>query len=154
MSENDRINWAEWMRTLGYQVRRVREFLGLSQEQLAKAAGVSQGAVSRLEAGRGLATPLLVVLRIHRTLHRALRAIEPSLLNESLRRALELDDVLTPAPDDSRDTLPRPDPGLAEFLALYDSLPARERQTLVAVVRATAEALAGSPAPGLDAEKA
>jgi transcriptional regulator with XRE-family HTH domain len=154
MSENERVNWAEWMRALGRQVRRVREFLGFSQEQLAKSAGVSQGAVSRLEAGRGLATPLLVVLRIHRTLHRALRAIEPSLLNESLRRALELDDVLTPAPDDVRDTLPGPDPGLAEFLALYDSLPVRERQTLVSVVRATAEALAGASAPGLSAEKA
>ena len=153
MSENERVNWSEWMRALGKQVRRVREFLGLSQEQLAKSAGVSQGAVSRLEAGRGLATPLLVVLRIHRTLHRALRAIEPRLLNEPLRRALELDDFLTPMPDDPRDLLPGPDPGLAEFLALYDSLPARERQTLVTVVRATAEALAGAVPPGASAEK-
>jgi transcriptional regulator with XRE-family HTH domain len=154
MNENDRINWAEWMRTLGHQVRRVREFLGLSQEQLAKSAGVSQGAVSRLEAGRGLATPLLVVLRIHRTLHRALRAIEPTLLNESLRRAVELDDVLTPMPDETHDALPRPDTALAEFLALYDSLPQRERQTLISVVRATAEALAGTAPLGARAEKA
>lgn len=152
MSENERVNWAEWMRALGKQVRRVREFLGLSQEQLAKSAGVSQGAVSRLEAGRGLATPLLVVLRIHRTLHRALRAIEPSLLNEPLRRALEFDDVLTPMPDDPRENLPGPDPGLTEFLSLYDSLPARERQTLISVVRATAEALAGAVPPSV-AEK-
>lgn len=154
MSENDRVNWAEWMRTLGRQVRRVREFLGLSQDTLARSAGVSQGAVSRLEAGRGLATPLLVVLRIHRTLHRALRAIEPSLLNESLRRALELEDVLTSVSDDARDALPGPDPGLAEFLALYDGLPPRERQTLRSVVRATAEALAGTSPLGESAEKA
>jgi transcriptional regulator with XRE-family HTH domain len=135
-------------------VRRVREFLGLSQEQLAKSAGVSQGAVSRLEAGRGLATPLLVVLRIHRTLHRALRAIEPTLLNEPLRRAVELDDVLIPMPDEPHDALPRPDTALAEFLALYDSLPQRERQTLISVVRATAEALAGTAPLGARAEKA
>jgi transcriptional regulator with XRE-family HTH domain len=154
MSENERVNWAEWMRALGRQVRRVREFLGLSQEQLAKSAGVSQGAVSRLEAGRGLATPLLVVLRIHRILHQALRAIEPSLLNEPLRRALELDDVLSPMPHEARDALPGPDTGLAEFLALYDSLPPRERQTLISVVRATAEALAGASPLGVNAEKA
>src|SRR6476646_2563227 len=99
METQKTIDWRAWMLAFGRQERRVREFLGLSQEQLAKSAGVSQGAVSRLEAGRGLATPLLVVLRIHRTLHRALRAIEPSLLNEPLRRALEFDDVLTPMPD-------------------------------------------------------
>jgi transcriptional regulator with XRE-family HTH domain len=154
MSENDHVNWAEWMRTLGRQVRRVREFLGLSQEQLAKAAGVSQGAVSRLEAGRGLATPLLVVLRIHRTLHRALRALDPSLLNDELRRALELDDVLAPAPDQSPDALPRQDAGLAEFLELYHALPPRERQTLLSIVRATAGALAGTAPLAATAEKA
>jgi len=47
------------------QLRRVREFLGLSQDQVARLAGVSQGAVSRLEAGRGLATPMVVVLKVH-----------------------------------------------------------------------------------------
>jgi hypothetical protein len=55
-------------------------------------------------------------------------------------------------PDDARENLPAPDPGLAEFLSLYDSLPARERQTLISVVRATAEALAGAVPPGV-AEK-
>ena len=57
-------DWSNWMRDLGREVRRQREFLGLSQERLARAAGVSQGAVSRLEAGRGLATPLLVAVKI------------------------------------------------------------------------------------------
>ncbi len=42
--------------------RRVREFLGLSQVQLARLAGISQGGVSRFESGRGLSTPLLVVV--------------------------------------------------------------------------------------------
>src|SRR5262245_49212375 len=59
------VEWGEWMRAFGRQERRVREFLGLSQDQLARLAGVSQGAVSRLEAGRGLATPLLVVMKIN-----------------------------------------------------------------------------------------
>jgi len=48
---NEAVDWREWMRGLGRQLRRVREFLGLSQDQVARLAGVSQGAVSRLEAG-------------------------------------------------------------------------------------------------------
>src|SRR2546422_5488972 len=49
---NEAVDWREWMRGLGRPLRRVREFLGLSQDQVARLAGGSQGAVSRLEAGR------------------------------------------------------------------------------------------------------
>ena len=55
---------SDWMRDLGCEMRRLREFLGLSQERLAQAAGASQGAVSRLEAGRGLGTSLLTAVRM------------------------------------------------------------------------------------------
>ena len=65
MAAIDKAEWQAWMRSLGLQVRRVREFVGLSQEQVARTAGVSQGAVSRLEAGRGLGTPLLVTTVDH-----------------------------------------------------------------------------------------
>ena len=44
-------DWSNWMRDLGREVRRLRAFLGLSQERLAKAAGVSQGGSQ--PAGRG-----------------------------------------------------------------------------------------------------
>ncbi|TMB05432.1 MAG: helix-turn-helix domain-containing protein [Deltaproteobacteria bacterium] len=84
------IDWAKWMRELGARIRRVREFVGLSQEQLARLAGVSQGAVSRLEAGRGLATPLLVLMKINVPLLRALRGLDPSILNpRSWRRGAD-----------------------------------------------------------------
>src|SRR5207247_8233855 len=82
---NEATDWREWMRGLGRQLRRVREFLGLSQDQVAQLAGVSQGAVSRLEAGRGLATPLVVVLKVHLVLSRALRAFDPALPDEEVR---------------------------------------------------------------------
>src|SRR5439155_19909934 len=59
------IDWAQWIRELGSRIRHVREFVGLSQEQLARLAGVSQLGVIRLEAGRGLATPLLVRLKLN-----------------------------------------------------------------------------------------
>src|SRR5437867_6811998 len=87
---NEAVDWAVSMRGLGRKLRRVREFLGLSQDQVARLAGVSQGAVSRLEAGRGLATPMLVVLRVQLVLVSALRAFDPAMLDEQLRASLDL----------------------------------------------------------------
>src|SRR5881396_910323 len=87
---NETVDWREAMRGLGRQLRRVREFLGLSQDQVARLAGVSQGAVSRLETSRGLATPMLVVVRINLVLARELGKLEPSLLDAALRRTLDM----------------------------------------------------------------
>src|SRR5437867_3667480 len=78
------------MRELGLRLRRVREFLGLSQDQVARMAGVSQGAVSRLEAGRGLATPMLVVLKVQVVLGRAIAQLDPGILDDQLRQSLDL----------------------------------------------------------------
>src|SRR2546429_6620461 len=74
---NETVDWREGMRDLGRQLRRVREFLGLSQDQVARLAGGSQGAVSRLEAGRGVPPPLMVVLKVHPGLAPAPRAVDP-----------------------------------------------------------------------------
>src|SRR5438067_8739639 len=87
---NETVDWREGMRDLGRRIRRVREFLGLSQDQVARMAGVSQGAVSRLEAGRGLATPMLVVLKVHVVLARALAQLDAGLIDDRLRDSLDL----------------------------------------------------------------
>src|SRR5437899_12455743 len=99
---NETVDWREGMRDLGRQLRRVREFLGLSQDQVARLAGVSQGAVSRLEAGRGLATPMKVVLKVHRGLTRALRAFDPAIPDEERRATLGLDRLIPPPTDSGR----------------------------------------------------
>jgi transcriptional regulator with XRE-family HTH domain len=142
------IDWRAWMLAFGRQERRVREFLGLSQEQLARQAGVSQGAVSRLEAGRGLATPMLVVLKINLAMRRALRDVDPALLNDDLRRVLQIEDRLSPRVGDvGVDALPiTKDPGLEELIRIYRGLPDRQRQTFLSVIRAAAEALTGAAA--------
>jgi transcriptional regulator with XRE-family HTH domain len=146
--ENNRVDWSRWMRALGRQGRRAREFLGLSQEQLADLAGVSQGAVSRLEAGRGLATPMLVVLKINLALARGLRKIDPTMLNADLRRVLEIEQRLSPPVGDvGFEALPiTHDPDLEEMVRIYRNLPERQRRTFLTVVRATATALAATPA--------
>src|SRR5262245_38851212 len=82
--------WRQWMRDFGQRLRRTRDFLGLSQEEVARLAGVSQGAVSRLETAHGLATPLLVVLKVQQAIAHHLRKLDPALLNAELRRNLEL----------------------------------------------------------------
>src|SRR5215468_2489125 len=79
-------DWQRWMRDLGAQVLRIREFLGFSQEQLARLAGVSQGAISRLENGRGLATPLLVVLKTCGALRAALMHVDQEILSPEARQ--------------------------------------------------------------------
>jgi transcriptional regulator with XRE-family HTH domain len=144
MSGTEQADWARWMHALGRQGRRAREFLGLSQEQLADLAGVSQGAVSRLEAGRGLATPMRVVLKIHLALTRALRRVDPSLLDEQLKKVLEIEHRLSPPIGDiGIEALPLTrDPDLEELVRVYRALPERQRRTFLTVVRATATALA------------
>src|SRR5262245_64411788 len=61
-------DWAKFIRDSGQRIRKAREFLGLSQDQLARLADVSQGAVSRVEAGRGLAAPVLTVVQLNRAM--------------------------------------------------------------------------------------
>src|SRR5213593_5115723 len=92
---NEAVDWREWMRGLGRQLRRVREFLGLSQDQVARLAGVSQGAVSRLEAGRGLATPMVIVFKVHQVLAKGLGAFDPALLDDQIRESLGLGGLMS-----------------------------------------------------------
>ena len=78
--------WREWMRALALQVRRTREFLGLTQRELAQRAGVSQGAVSRFEGGRAMSAWFLTIVRLNVALAQALGTIDPSALSEEARR--------------------------------------------------------------------
>src|SRR5262245_8943570 len=143
METNTNVNWREWMQGLGRQARRVREFLGLSQEQIARLAGVSQGAVSRLEGGRGLATPLLVVVKLNLAMRQALASYEPEMLSPEVRRVLETDFHIPETAQGRFVEYPlAKDPAVEELVRLYRGLPERQREKLLAVVRATASALA------------
>lgn len=141
--EKPGVDWAQYMRGLGRHKRRMREFLGLSQEQLARLAGVSQGAISRLEAGRGLATPLLVVVKINAALKREFGRFDPELLSEEARQLRDQDDRSAPPPQGFRDVPLTRDPCLEELIRLYQGMPDRQHERLLSVVRATATALAG-----------
>ena len=123
----------------------MREFLGLSQEQLARLAGVSQGAVSRLEAGRGLATPMLVVMKINLALRRSLGDLDPELLNDDLRRMMRMEEQASPAVGEAGVDPPvTKDPGLAEIVRHWRNVAERQRDIFLSVVRAAAQALASA----------
>src|SRR5689334_23930879 len=118
----------------------------MSQEQLARMAGVSQGAVSRLEAGRGLATPMLVVLKVNVVLARALTQLDAGLIDDQLRDSLDLGSLSRLGAVDKNGDVPiTKDPELEEIVELYHALAGRQRRTLVAVVRATARSLVKTP---------
>lgn len=158
--------WREWITAFGLHVRRVREFLGLSQEQVARAAGVSQGAVSRFEGGRGLSTPFVGIMKIVLALAHALKQIDPELLSDDLRAFLhrnlevfELPDVMTPETTSADATSSEvgppssshfarfalaPNPELARVLKLYHELPESKRPAFLSVMEATITAIRDS----------
>ena len=143
--------WRQWITEFGAHVRRVREFLGLSQEQVARAAGVSQGAVSRFEGGRGLSTPFVGIMKINLALAHALKELEPDLLTDEVRRFMKHLDVLK-LPDDAATPVGpvgpnfkkiqlSTNPELLQVIELYYELPESKRQAFIAVMTATISAL-------------
>ncbi len=139
------IDWARWMRDLGLQVLRAREFLGLSQDQLARLSCVSQGAVSRLENGRGVATPLVVVTKICAALRSALAHVDPALLSEEARRIVASGMSLPDPQQTLMGASPASDAGLEELLRIYHRMSERQRGQVLVVLRAMAEALSPPP---------
>lgn len=147
--------WRQWMRGFGQHVRRVREFLGLSQGRLAKMAGVSQGAVSRFEAGRGLNAPFIIILRMNMALARALRTMDPALLTEDVHRFLRHMEFLRLPTDPGAPPLPggialTHERGLEDVIRLYRRLPAASRRAFAAAM----QAFATTSAPELGAPRA
>jgi transcriptional regulator with XRE-family HTH domain len=138
-----RLDWSGWIKGLGKQARRVREFLGLSQEQVARLAGVSQGAVSRFEGGRGLATPLLVVMKVNAALRSGVAAMDHDVLSDDARRLFSFEAYGLQEHPEAAPPITK-EPELEELIRLYRDLPERQRQRLLTVVRATAAAL-GAP---------
>lgn len=147
-----RADWEGWMRGMGRYTRRLRELVGLSQEQLARLAGVSQGAVSRLEAGRAVNTPMIAVMKINAAMRHALADLGAHELSAETRRLMDIPARGTPKTEAGFDQFPvTRDPLLTEFVRLFWQVPARHREGLVQVARAAADMLGGPP--GRDTKK-
>ena len=141
--------WRDWMIALGARVRHLRELVGLSQEQLAKQVGVSQGAISRLEMGRGMNTPLLLALRVYAGLTTALREVDPLLLTADARALIAQFEALQLPGEEDTSTQPAAYsllvvPEFEQVVRLCSRVPAVRRVAFVKVVQALAAALCGA----------
>jgi transcriptional regulator with XRE-family HTH domain len=133
-----------WMEGLGRHTRRTREFLSLTQEQLATAAGTSQAAISRLEHGGALGTPYLVVVAVQRALTEALRHLSRG----GWQQATAAPDPVHPSvlPEAESATAK---PGLdtdeewLRYVAAYRGAAPAQRSHLVVVVEAVASTVPG-----------
>jgi len=102
-------------------------------------AGVSQGAVSRLEAGRAVATPFLVVANIHGALETALESAEPATVSADLRLLFKPERFLSTGDDATErgaKDLVSTDHALEELVVRYRHLPPKKRATVLAIMRA------------------
>jgi transcriptional regulator with XRE-family HTH domain len=142
-ASGDEARWRPWMVELGQQIRRLRRLVGLSQQELAELADVSQGAVSRLETARGLATPLLIVVKINLALTAELRKFDTTVSNAGLSRTRSVPDLLR-LPDGAlgSDRIScSPDPTFEAFVRLFRETSVRHREGLLAIMRAAIAAL-------------
>ena len=139
----------ELIRDLGRWTRNVRELLGFSQDKLAKLAGVSQGAISRVEAGKGIATPMVTFWKINQVFVKFLSQLDP--LSDEARGMLERARSLSrPIPEhaDEQSPFELVDPVLARLISTYHTLPEQKRQHFLHVLDATAMGMAPhSPPP-------
>ena len=89
---------------------------------------------------------MLVVLKVHVVLARALTQLDAGLIDDQLRDSLDLGSIARLGAADKNGDVPiTKDPELEEIVELYHALTGRQRRTLVAVVRATARSLVKTP---------
>jgi len=97
-STND-FDWNQWMSMLGRRMRNLRQSLGLTQEQLARQAGVSQGSLSRFESGASQSVAGVIVLKFVVALARQSRGPTQQLLVEAIVDMVRrLESLGTPSP--------------------------------------------------------
>ncbi len=128
---------------VGRHVRSVRTFLCLTQVELARASGVSQCAISRLENATGVATPHVVIVQVQRALAEGLRSLQERLpFSPEVLEMLQHPSMFAEASTNDRPLVA--DPILHEYLAQYVSVEPSLRPHLLSMVRASVEALVGS----------
>ena len=123
----DAARWHDVMKLVAWHIHDLRDLLGLSQDQLAMRAGVSQGAVSRMEGGRCSETPLLTYARVVAAFCQQLGPLREQLRPE-VRGMLELVERLLVVDGGPREPLALfDDPPFQSLLRVYGKLEPPDR---------------------------
>lgn len=144
MTEPMRETTPEWLRhiaMLGHVVQELRQMLGLSQQTLADRAGISQGAISRLESGEHPEVPLISVARVAQALSQLAPWVD-GVLPRTQSALFELARDLPPSVTGKGEP---PDPGLRRLLNAYWLLTPPRRAVLIELVLPLASYLNGAP---------
>jgi transcriptional regulator with XRE-family HTH domain len=128
--------WQEIVDALGTTVRDLRMLLGWSQQQLADRAIVSQGTISRMEAGQCAAVPFHSVVVVLRTL-----AAGAATLNLPLSPTATQMLAFAPTLNGDFTAIDAPDPVFAEIAHTLTRIPRKYRAGFLAIVRAAAATL-------------
>jgi transcriptional regulator with XRE-family HTH domain len=127
-------DWPRIVRTLGVQLRVIRTALDWSQEDVARRAAVSQGAVSRMESGHCASTPLVSYLKVWSIVLGALGPIEGQ-LGADIRAMVAMLRTAAPAlAQRSADVFA--EPRFGAVLAAYRAGDAVERDRLLRIMEA------------------
>lgn len=101
--------------------------------------------MSRVEAGRGLATPALTFLKLQLVMVRALRRLQSDLLSEDVLHMIETLEKTSPPVSGigfEMDPVLR-DPALDRLIHVYRGLSERDRHGFLSVLDAAASSLGG-----------
>lgn len=139
------LGWGLLIRSLGHHVRALRKLAGLSQEELARHAHVSQGAISRVESGTCRLLPLQTVCQLFAALGTARTsagATAPA-VEAFLIACATFAEALAISP-------PPVDPQLRQLLLAYHAMPAAAQRAFVQAVLPLARHLSrGKPPRGV-----
>jgi transcriptional regulator with XRE-family HTH domain len=124
--------WGDWRRQIGRRLRALRELTGLSQDRLARVAGVNQAAVSRLENGKGLVSVSLLT-RLGGAIGDHLA--DRTLLSEDGARLLAALETLAPIGREPARPV-TPDPEIRYLIHCYLRASEPQRKAILAVCRA------------------
>ena len=130
----------------GEEARKLRKALCLSQEDVARASGVSQGAVSRFEGGRGVSVPFIGVAAICSVLAaartKALRLSTGDALHlPASERILGVAEFVFDGTSPAAKTEVMLDRGFADLIRMYGGKSVVKRGKIVSTVKALSAVL-------------
>jgi transcriptional regulator with XRE-family HTH domain len=138
---------ARMPQAIAHRARELRTVLGLSQEEVARRAGVSQGAVSRVESGGCAMVSVHTVLGIFVALVGELAPLRER-CTPGVRRMVEVVETILPLTQEGPSPILE-DRAFEGLVRMYHELDGTERRHFVRIVTPLLELLTDRPVLGI-----